>query len=248
MSHCWAQYPGFGSSYYAPPHHFIPARYLLAKKCYKSNINLNMCCFYCRFSHPTSTPDWHPWCIDIFLLEPTCRHSCCCLNIIRVQWTVMPAGLAWTATGGNKYLTSHLQRGNNKSRSDPLWNPEAWRGAVIYVFFYENFPPLFFRWVLDERNAHHLGRNEHYARTWVVDRFSLCPLCSTELSPICPSLNICYGNTAPTAAALSHLDEEVNAPLIGSCDTSKTSHPGAHLPARLSWLPTGNWDIPPTLR
>lgn len=43
----------------------------------------------------------------------------------------------------------------------------------------------------------------------------------------------------------SHLDEEVNAPLIGSCDASKSSHPGAHLPAWLFWLPTGNWDIPP---
>lgn len=32
-----------------------------------------------------------------------------------------------------------------------------------------------------------------------VAGFSLCPLCSTELSPICPSLNICCGNAAGAA-------------------------------------------------
>lgn len=30
----------------------------------------------------------------------------------------------------------------------------------------------------------------------VVEGFSLRPPCSTELSPICPSLNICCGNSA----------------------------------------------------
>lgn len=35
-----------------------------------------------------------------------------------------------------------------------------------------------------------------------VDGLSLCPLCSTELSPICPSLNICCGNAAVAAGPI----------------------------------------------
>ena len=33
-----------------------------------------------------------------------------------------------------------------------------------------------------------------------VEGFSLCPPCSTDLSPICPSLNICSGNAAGAGA------------------------------------------------
>lgn len=118
---------------------------------------------------------------------------------------------------------------------------------ILDFFFFFFFAALFFRWVLDEsleRNTDHLGRNEQYACAQAVDGFSLCPLCSTEPSPICPSLNICCGGALPRPPPLSsHLygggkgavDWQPNPPVLS----------GAHLPARLSWLPTGNWDIPP---
>lgn len=127
----------------------MPATYLLNKKVLQKQHSfeylLPLLPLLSSHHYREVYADWQPWRINIFLMEPHCRHSCRSLNIIRALWTVMP-GLAWTATGRTKYLTSRLQRGDNKSCSDSLWNPEAWRGAEIYVFFYiyYYFAPLFF--------------------------------------------------------------------------------------------------------
>lgn len=65
--------------------------------------------------------------------------------------------------------------------------------------------------------------------------FSQCPLRSTELSPICPPLNICRGS-ASGHSGLPQLFVRRWAP--------KEPVLGTHLPAAFSLSPVGNWHIP----
>lgn len=72
---------------------------------------------------------------------------------------------------------------------------------------------------------------EHRVVVVVGGGFSLCPLCSTELSPICPPLNICRGSAAPLRRGERGLWLLRNG--------SRNPPAGCFPPS-----PVGNWHIP----
>lgn len=65
--------------------------------------------------------------------------------------------------------------------------------------------------------------------------FSRCPLRSTELSPICPPLNICRGSAGGHSGLLQ---------LFVRRWAPKEPVLGTHLPAAFPLSPVGNWHIP----
>lgn len=108
-----------------------------------------------------------------------------------------------------------------------------WVWVTVSVIAAEKCQPDFpFGQISGSRRANSSTRATTGCLGWVgvgAD-FSRCPLCSTELSPICPPLNICCGSAAPLRR--------------GECGlwlAWKSRNPST------GWFPSspvGNWHIP----